>query len=158
MVGSWPCKVSSKIHINGRRVSEPVHEDKGKTTTTEPEDEKGPKRGRVVLSKGREVVGPSYSRLLGDAARVTDRREESGNPSRVDQVHQEYDTDRWIDRVTQDSQGQQTWLNVGRLGGTDSSSGGGNKRGWPEQQRHPSLVGWRVPGLDLRRRCLIHKW
>jgi hypothetical protein len=34
MVGSWPCKVSSEIHINGRRVSEPVHEDKGKRMAT----------------------------------------------------------------------------------------------------------------------------
>jgi hypothetical protein len=24
MVGSWPCMVSSGVHINGRRVSEPV--------------------------------------------------------------------------------------------------------------------------------------
>jgi hypothetical protein len=28
MVGSWPCKVSSEIHINGQRVSEQVREDK----------------------------------------------------------------------------------------------------------------------------------
>jgi hypothetical protein len=61
MLGSWPCKVSSEIHINGRRVSEPVHEDKGKTTATKLEDEKDLKRARVVLSKGREVVGPGYS-------------------------------------------------------------------------------------------------
>jgi hypothetical protein len=61
MLGSWPCKVSSEIHINGRRVSEPVHEDKGKTTATKLEDEKDSKRARVVLSKGREVVGPGYS-------------------------------------------------------------------------------------------------
>jgi hypothetical protein len=40
MVGLWPCKVSSEIHINGRRVSESVREDKGKTMATELEDEK----------------------------------------------------------------------------------------------------------------------
>jgi hypothetical protein len=57
MVGSWPYKVSSKIHINGRCVSEPAHEDKGKTMATELKDEKDPKRARVVLSKGHEVVG-----------------------------------------------------------------------------------------------------
>jgi hypothetical protein len=37
---------------------------------------------------GHEVVGPGYSRLSGDATRVADRRGESGNPNRVDQVHQ----------------------------------------------------------------------
>jgi hypothetical protein len=30
MVGSWPCTVSSVVHINGRRVSEPVREDKAR--------------------------------------------------------------------------------------------------------------------------------
>jgi hypothetical protein len=58
-----------------------------------------------VLSTGHELVGPGYSRLSGDAARVTDRGGESGNPNRVDQVRREYDTDRQIDQVTQDSQG-----------------------------------------------------
>jgi hypothetical protein len=47
MVGSWPCKVSSEIHINGRCVSEPVHEDKGRTTAPELEDRRDPKRARV---------------------------------------------------------------------------------------------------------------
>jgi hypothetical protein len=32
MVESWPCKVSSEIHMNGRHVSEPVREDEGKRT------------------------------------------------------------------------------------------------------------------------------
>jgi hypothetical protein len=72
MVGSCPCKVSSEIHINGRRVSEPVHEDKGKTMAAEPEDE-DPKRARVVLSKGHEVVERGYSRLIDAAAKVMDR-------------------------------------------------------------------------------------
>jgi hypothetical protein len=40
MVGSWPCKVLSEIHINGRCVNEPVHEDKGKTMAPELEDRK----------------------------------------------------------------------------------------------------------------------
>jgi hypothetical protein len=55
----------------------------------------------MVLSHVHEVVRPGYSRLSGDVARVADRGGESGNPNRVDQVHREYDTDRWIDRVTQ---------------------------------------------------------
>jgi hypothetical protein len=86
MVGLWPCKVSSKIHINGQRVSELVHEDKGKTTATELEDEKDPKRARVVLSKGHEVVRLRYLRLTGAAAKVTDRGENSSNPSHVNRV------------------------------------------------------------------------
>jgi hypothetical protein len=73
MVDLWLCKVSSEIHINGRCVSEPVSEDKGKMMATDPEDEKDLKRARLVLSKGREVVGPGYSRLIGTAAKVTDR-------------------------------------------------------------------------------------
>jgi hypothetical protein len=83
MVSSWPFKVSSEIHIDGRRVSEPVCEEKGKTTTTELEDEKDLKRACVVLMKGREVVGPGYSRLIGAAAKVMDIRENSGNQSWV---------------------------------------------------------------------------
>jgi hypothetical protein len=59
----------------------------------------------MVLSMGLMVVGTSYSRLSGDAARVTDRGEESGNTNRVDRVRQEYDTDQWIDWVTRDSWG-----------------------------------------------------
>jgi hypothetical protein len=85
MVGLLPCKVSSKIHINGRHVSEPVHGDKGKTMTMEPEDEMDPKRACVVLSKGCEVVGPGNSRSIGAAAKVTNRGENSGNPNWVSQ-------------------------------------------------------------------------
>jgi hypothetical protein len=70
MVGSWPCKVSSEIHINGRRISELVHEDKGKTTATELEDE-----------KDHEVVRPVYSRLTSATTMVIDRRENSSNHS-----------------------------------------------------------------------------
>jgi hypothetical protein len=106
MVGSWPCMVSSEVHINGRRVSEPVREDKGKATVLESDDE-DLKRTRMVLSKGLKVVGPGYSRLSGDDARVADRGEKSGNPNWVDQVSREYDTDRLIDRVTQDNRGNQ---------------------------------------------------
>jgi hypothetical protein len=61
-----------------------VWEDKGKVTFPESEDEKDPKRAHMVLSKEREVVGPGYSRLSRDAARVTDRGQDSGNPNRVD--------------------------------------------------------------------------
>jgi hypothetical protein len=84
MVGSWPCKVSCDVHINGRRVSEPVREDKGKATVPESEDEKDPKRARRVLSKGHEVVRLGYSMLPRDPTRVIDRGGESGNPYRVD--------------------------------------------------------------------------
>jgi hypothetical protein len=60
------------------------------------EGEKDPKRARMVLSKGREVIRLGCSRLSGDAARATNR-EESGNLNRVDRVHREYDTD-WVTR------------------------------------------------------------
>jgi hypothetical protein len=83
MVGSWPCKVSSKIHINGWRVSEPVCEDKGKTMATETKDEKDMNRAHVVLSKGYEVVGLGYSRLTGAAVKVMDRGENLANPARL---------------------------------------------------------------------------
>jgi hypothetical protein len=87
MVGSWLCTVSSKVHINGRRASEPVREDKGKSTVLKLENEKDPMRACMVLSKAREVVGPDYSRLSGDATRVEDRGEESGSPNQIDRVH-----------------------------------------------------------------------
>jgi hypothetical protein len=104
MVGSWSCTVSSEVYINGRCVSEPVREDKGKATVPESEDEKDLKRTRMVLLKGHEVVRSGYSRLSGDAARVADRGE-SSNPSRVDRVRREYDTNRRTDRVTRDNRG-----------------------------------------------------
>jgi hypothetical protein len=131
MVGSWPCAVSSEVHINGRRVRKPIREDKGKATVPESEDEKDPKRTRMVLSKGPKVVRPGYSRLSGDAARVTDRGGEFGNPNWVDQVRWEYNTDGQTDQVTQDSRGNQDgysdqWVDqVTRdsQGNRDSSSG-----------------------------------
>jgi hypothetical protein len=61
----------------------------------------------MVLSKGHEVVESGYSRLSGDATRVTDIGEELGNRNWVDRVHREYDMDWQTDRVTQDSRGNQ---------------------------------------------------
>jgi hypothetical protein len=68
--------VSSEIHINGGRVSESVQKDKGKVTVLELEEEKDPKRARMVLSEGHEVVRPGYSWLSGDAARAADKGED----------------------------------------------------------------------------------
>jgi hypothetical protein len=116
-VGSWPCKVSSEIHINGRCVSEPVHENKGKTMAPVLEDRRDPKRARVVLSKGREVVWPGYSRVTDVATKVTNKRENSGNhdwvnrvgkteqhyPSRVNRVSPNNNMDRRIDGVSQNN-------------------------------------------------------
>jgi hypothetical protein len=148
MVDSWPYKVSSKIHINGRRVSEPVRENKVKTTATEPEDEKDLKRARVVLSKGREVVGPGYSRLTSDAATVTDRGENLGNPSlvnwvsktkqhypsRVSQVSQDNSMDRQADRVSQGRSTDRWAVRVSRVGNTLKKMGGSslvaNTKSW----------------------------
>jgi hypothetical protein len=105
MVDSWPCKVSSDVHINGRRISDPVLDDKGKTMAPEPDDRKDPKRARVVLSMGREVVRLGYSRVTGVAAKVTVKRENLGNHSRLNRVRQNSNTDRQADRV-----GQVTWV------------------------------------------------
>jgi hypothetical protein len=131
MVGLWPCKVSSEIHINGRCVSELVRKDKGKAMVSESEDEKDPKSARMVLSKGCEVVGLGYSRLLGDAARATDRGEESGNLSWGGRVRRDYNTDRQIDRVTWDSRGnwdrysgrRTDWVTQDSRGNRDGGSG-----------------------------------
>jgi hypothetical protein len=38
------------------------------------EDRRDPKRARVVLSKGREVVWPGYSRVTDVATKVTNKR------------------------------------------------------------------------------------
>jgi hypothetical protein len=110
MVGSWPCKVLSEIHINGGGVSEPVREDKGKTVALELEDRRDLKRAHVLLSKDNEVVGPGYSWVIDVAAKVTDKREDSGNHSRVNwvskteqhypsRVSQNRNMDRQADRV-----------------------------------------------------------
>jgi hypothetical protein len=117
MVGSWPCTVSSEVNINGRRVSKPVREDKGKAMVPKLEDGKDLKRARMVLSKGHEVLEPGYSRLSRDAACVVDRGDESGNPNRVDQVHWEYNTDQWTNRVTQDSRGNRDGYSSQRADG-----------------------------------------
>jgi hypothetical protein len=73
--------VSSKIHINGWRNSEPVRKDMGITT--------------------------AYSRFTGVAAKVMDRGENLGNPSRVNQVskmEQHYPSRiSRVGRVNQDS-------------------------------------------------------
>jgi hypothetical protein len=61
MVGSWLCRVSSKIHINRRCVSYLVREDKGKAAAMGQEDEKDLKRAHVVLSQGCKVLGTGYS-------------------------------------------------------------------------------------------------
>jgi hypothetical protein len=87
MVGSWPCIVSSEVHINGRRISDPVWEDKGKAMVPKSEDEKDPKRTSMVLSKDREVVKLGYSRMSRDDASVANRGGESGNPNRFDRCH-----------------------------------------------------------------------
>jgi hypothetical protein len=116
MVGSWPCKVSSEIHINGCCVSEPVHEDKGKITAPKPEERKDPKRARVVLSKGCEVVRPGYSWVTGVATKVMDKKEHLGNHvwvNRVSKKEQHYSS--WVNRVSENSNTDQQADLVGRV-------------------------------------------
>jgi hypothetical protein len=77
MVGSWPCKVSSEIHVNGRHVSGTIWKDKGMAIVSKSEDEKDSKRTCMVLSKGFKVIGPGYSRLLGGVLQESRIEEES---------------------------------------------------------------------------------
>jgi hypothetical protein len=137
MLVSWPCKVSSEIHINGRRVSEPVRDDKGKTIAPEPEDKKGMKRACVVLSKGHEVVGPGYSRVTGVAAKVMDKKENSGNHGQVNRVsktEQHYPSQvsqvTWV--RTSSSTDQRTYEasrvnRVSRVGSMEQKTGGSSR-------------------------------
>jgi hypothetical protein len=126
MVGSWACRVSSEIRIGGRRVSEPVHDDKGKEKVTELGDEKDPKRACAVLSKGHEVVGSGYSRLLGAAAEVMHKGENSGNPNRVNRVSKTEQcypslvnqTDR-VSQIGWDSRADQQTDRVSRVANTE---------------------------------------
>jgi transketolase N-terminal domain/subunit len=69
---------------------------------------------RVVLSKGHQVAGLGYSRLISSAAKVIDRGEISSNPNWVSKMEQHYpsrvsqgnNTDRqadWVSQVSQNS-------------------------------------------------------
>jgi hypothetical protein len=104
MVGSCPCKVSSESHINGRRVSEPVREDKGKTMASELEDRRDPKRARVVLSKGREVVSLSYLRVIGVAIMVMIKRQRE-----LAEKKEEEERDYWFNILWPMTKLKQTW-------------------------------------------------
>jgi hypothetical protein len=74
-------------------------------TATKPKDEKDPKRAHVMLSNGREVVGPGYSRVTSVAAKVMDKRENSGNHSRVNRVSKiEQQYLDWVSQATHVSQ------------------------------------------------------
>jgi hypothetical protein len=55
-----------------------------------------------VLSKGRKVVRPGYSRLSGAAAKVMHKGENSGNPNWVNQVSKT--EQRYPSRVNQTNQ------------------------------------------------------
>jgi hypothetical protein len=140
--GLMAMKVSSEILINGRHVIGLVREDKGKMTALELEDKRDLKRSRVVLSKGHEVVKPGYSRVIGVAAKVTDKREILGNQDRVHWVSQNSNTDWQADRVgrvswvgqftrvspysnTDRRTDQGSWVNwVSRVDNTEQKKGG----------------------------------
>jgi hypothetical protein len=70
----------------------------------EPEDMKDPKGASVVLYKGREMVGPGYSRATGVAAKVMNKRENLGNHGRVNRIikMEQYYPSR-VNRVSQNS-------------------------------------------------------
>jgi hypothetical protein len=66
----------------------------------ESEDRRDPKRAHVVLLfKGCEVVGLGYSGVTDVAAKVMDKKENSGNHDLDNQVSQNSNTDRQADRV-----------------------------------------------------------
>jgi hypothetical protein len=107
----------------------------------EPKDENDPKRAHVVLSKGREVVGSGYLRLIGTTAKVMDMGENLGNPSRVNRVSkmeqhypsriswvsQDNSIDRQADRVSQNSGMDRRADRVSRVrqdGNTEQKIGG----------------------------------
>jgi hypothetical protein len=70
----------------------------------------------VVLSKGREVVEPSYSRVRGVAAKVTDKKENSDNHGRVNwvsKIEQHYPS--WVNWVSENSNLDRQADRVGRV-------------------------------------------
>jgi hypothetical protein len=157
MVGSWPCKVSFKVHINGRRVSEPVHEDKAKMMASEPEDRKDPKRARLVLSKGHEVVGPGYSRVTGVAAKVTDKRENSDNHGRVNRVRKtEQHYPCWVSKNSNMDQ-QANWVSQATRVSLNSSTDRRidqvhrvNRVSWVSNTEHKKGGSSRVANTEVR--------
>jgi hypothetical protein len=70
----------------------------------------------VVLSKGHKVVGPSYSRVTGVAANVTDKRENLVNHCRVNRVSKmEQHDPSWVSQNSNadyqaDRVGRATWV------------------------------------------------
>jgi hypothetical protein len=73
------------------------------------EDEKDPKRACVVLSQGREVVGPGYSKLSSAVAIETDKSRRSDNLNRVTQVGDKDGRPGNPNRVIQVNSREQQW-------------------------------------------------
>jgi hypothetical protein len=113
----------------------------------------------MVLSKGCEVVGPGYSRLLGNAARVVDRGRESGSPKRAEWVHWEYDIDQQTDQVTRDSRGNRDGY-LGQWADRVTRDSRGNRDGGSGQQA--DRVTWLSQGnrdnnLKSRNSCQVNR-
>jgi hypothetical protein len=88
-----------------------------------PDDRKDPKRARVVVSKGREVVGPGYSRVTGVAAKAMNKNENSGNHERVNRVSKtEQHYPSWVNQVSQNSNTDQQTDQVDRVTQVSPSS------------------------------------
>jgi hypothetical protein len=104
----------------------------------------------VVLSKGREVVGLGYSRLIGGATKVTDRGEDSGNPSRVTWVSKtEQHCPSWVSRVRQNSNTDRQTDRDSRVGQnsntdqqTDWVSQNSSTDQWADQVSRVNRVGY----------------
>jgi hypothetical protein len=80
-----------------------------RAAATGQEDEKDPKRACVVLSQGREVVGPGYSMMSSAAATGKDKGRCWDNPNWVTRVSDEgrkLDNSNRVTRVSSTDQQQ----------------------------------------------------
>jgi hypothetical protein len=123
-------------------------------TAPEPEDWKDPKRTHVLLSKGREVVGPGFLRVTGVAAKVTDKRENLGNHSRVNRVskiEQHYPSQ--VNRVSQNSNMDQQADRVGQatlVSPNNSTDRRTDKVSWVGNTEHKNGGSSRVTNTEVR--------
>jgi hypothetical protein len=101
------------------------------------EDEKDPKRAHVVLSQGREVVGPGYSKLSSDATTETDKGRHSDNLNRVTRVGNRDGRPGNPNQVAWVNNREQQWLDysgrVGRVSNTEQESGSASRDANTEQ-------------------------
>jgi hypothetical protein len=117
------------------------------------EDEKDPKRAHVVLSQGREVVGPGYSKLSSAATMETNKGRRSDNLNRVTRVGDGWPgIPNWVIRVNSREQQRQDYLgHVGWVSNTEQEQGSTsrvasteqlsvNTENWAENRKKENVV------------------